>query len=72
MSVTREPLVATYFRAMRMGWDHVCVALEKEHGLYGYSPEMVCVALKAIDEGNDPDKALDDYIDGIDEEDHTA
>lgn len=67
MSVLRA-----YVKAMRGGHDFVCSAIEREHGLYGYPPEMVSVALNAIDDGLDPDEAITDYIDGKDEEDHTA
>jgi hypothetical protein len=47
---------------MIAGHTHRCIAIEKEHGLFGWPPEIVSVGLKAIDEGADPEQAIDDYI----------
>lgn len=51
-----------YMQAMIAGRDHVCIAIEQEHGLFGYPPELVSVGLRAIDEGKDADDAIDAYI----------
>ena len=67
-----ETEVAKYMRAMIAGRDDTCGAIERVHGLFGYPPEMVTIALKAFDEGRDPDEALEAYINGDDEEDVTA
>jgi hypothetical protein len=48
--------------AMVAGQDRVCIAIEQEHGLFGYPPELVSVGLRAIDEGKDADEAIDAYI----------
>lgn len=53
---------ARYVKAMAAGMDHTCAAIEKEHGLYGYPPETVCVGLVAIDEGRDPQAEIEQFI----------
>jgi len=65
-------LSSQYAKAMIKGDALKCFHIEQDNGLAGYPPELVSVALKAIDEGRDPDEALADYMDGNDEEDHTA
>lgn len=43
--------------------DHdMAWAIEREHGLNGYAPELVSVGLKAIDQGHEPHQAIEDYI----------
>lgn len=51
-----------YSAAMVAGQDHVCIAIEQEHGLFGYPPELVSVGLRAVDEGKDADEAIDAYV----------
>lgn len=53
-----------YTRAMVAGQLEVCVAIEQKHGLYGYPPDIVCVGLRAADEGRSVDDAVDAYING--------
>ena len=65
-------LLAQYTQAMIAGHTQTCIRIERENDVFGYPPEIVSVALKAIDDGEDPDAALDAYMRGDDEEDHTA
>ena len=65
-------LLAQYTQAMISGHTQTCIRIEQENDVFGYPPEIVSVALKAIDDGEDPDAALDAYMRGDDEEDHTA
>ena len=52
-----------YVNAMNRGDLNACIRIEKEHGLYGYPPELVSIGLAAHDEGRDPGDAIDDYTD---------
>lgn len=70
-SVQQPSELAQYSRAMIAGQTHVCIAIEKRHGLFGWPPDIVSIALKAIDEGGDPDQAIDDYLNESGE-DHDA
>ncbi|MUV13541.1 hypothetical protein [Noviluteimonas gilva] len=53
-----------YINAMVSGNTELCIAIERQTGLFGYPPEIVSIGLRAIDEGRDPDAAIGAYIDG--------
>lgn len=57
-------LLSIYTAAMIHGDADTCIRIEEAHGLFGYPPEMVSVALKAIDEGADPSDALSEWFGG--------
>jgi hypothetical protein len=54
-------LLKQYVDAMKAGNLDRCIKIEQDNHLFGYPPEMVSVALKAIDDDRDPNKALFDY-----------
>lgn len=56
-----------YAEAMMANHLATLVAIEQEHGLYGYPPEVVSVGLAAFDRGEDVGRAVDRYL-GADEE----
>jgi hypothetical protein len=47
-----------YLNAMLNNRDHICADIESHFGLYGYPPEVVSVALRAADDGEDVDAAV--------------
>ena len=51
-----------YVKAMVDGNDAVMFALETKHGLFGYPPELVSVGLAAVDRGEDPNTAVEAYL----------
>lgn len=51
-----------YADAMRLGDLGRCIAIEQEHELYGYPPELVSVGLHGFDNGMDPHDAINEYI----------
>ena len=53
-----------YVRAMIDSDLETLIRIEKKHGLFGYSPEIVTVGLKAIADGKDADEAIDAYLAG--------
>jgi hypothetical protein len=53
-----------YTKAMVAGKTSLCISIEERHGLYGYPPDVVSVGLKAFDEGDDVDAAVDAYLRG--------
>lgn len=55
-------ILSSYMEALASNDTQECIAIEQDHGLYGYPPEIVSVGLKAIDMGLDPDAAIDDFI----------
>lgn len=59
-------LASDYTNAMTRSDIECCIRIEKEFGLFGYPPELVHVALEAIDSGEDPESAISDYIDSPD------
>lgn len=50
-----------YCAAMRRGIDEICIQIELETGLIGYTPQLVTIGLAAIQEGKDPFDAIDSY-----------
>ena len=56
------PSLEDYSAAMRKGDVDRCIAIEVLHGVYGYPPELVSVALAAADKGEDVDAAVEAYI----------
>lgn len=50
-----------YAHAMRFGHAGVLIAIEQEHGLFGYPPELVSVGLQAIERGEEPHAAIEEY-----------
>jgi len=60
-------LLERYSKAMRsLDGAHTCYRIEQEYGLDGYPPELVSVGLRAIDDGNEPHEAIENYINGED------
>lgn len=57
-----------YGAAMRTGNVDACARIEQKHDLYGYPPELVSVALKALQDGQDMDVAVAEYMDGRSDE----
>lgn len=57
-----DSLLRRYLNALRAGHACTCIAIEQEHDLFGYPPEIVSVGLKAVDEGLDPHEAIAAYI----------
>lgn len=58
-------LLERYHKAMRsLDGAHTCYRIEQEHGLDGYPPELVSVGLRAIDDGDEPHQAIENYING--------
>lgn len=57
-------VLSRYANAMRNGCAYTCVTIEQDHGLYGYSPEVVSVGLKAHDEGRNVQEAVSEYLMG--------
>lgn len=55
-----------YAEAMMANHLPTLVAIEQEHGLYGYPPEVVSVGLAAYDRGEEVGQAVDRYL-GADE-----
>ena len=56
-------LLQQYHKAMRdTGGIYRCIRIEQTEGLLGYSPELVSVGLKAIDEGKDVDAEIAAYM----------
>lgn len=53
----------TYTKAMIRGDTERCIAIEEQFGVFGFPPEIVSVALKAVDDGDDKDEALAAYFD---------
>lgn len=53
-----------YHDAMVRGDTDTCIRIEQKHGLFGYPPEIVSVALNALDNNQDPNKAIEEYIGG--------
>lgn len=51
-----------YVKAMISGDTDTCIAIEKKHGLFGYSPEHVCIGLTAADYGKNAEEAVEDYL----------
>lgn len=62
MTVSDQTLLSIYTAAMIHGDLDTCIRIEEAHGLFGYPPEMVSVALKAIDDGMDPGDALSEHF----------
>lgn len=59
-------ILEKYHKAMRTNYIDMCIAIEQKYGLYGYPPNVVSIALAAIDKGEDPDDALEAYFEGND------
>lgn len=53
-----------YVHAMINGDHNTLVRIEQKYDLYGYSPEIVTVGLRAIAEGKDGHAAIAAYIAG--------
>jgi hypothetical protein len=56
--------LSKYVQAMRNGNTDMCIRIEQNFGVFGYPPEIVSVALKAIDEGKCSLGAVSDYLRG--------
>lgn len=59
-------LLSRYTAAMIRGDLTTCISIEHNADVYGYPPEIVCAALRAIDEGQDPGFAVASYLSGDD------
>ena len=55
-----------YSRAMIRNVTHICTQIEQRYGLYCYPPELVSVGLNAACKGEDPERAVAEYIDSRD------
>ncbi|MYZ41390.1 hypothetical protein [Schauerella aestuarii] len=53
-----------YGAAMLTGNVDACARIEQKHDLYGYPPEIVCIGLRAVADGQDMNAAIDDYVRG--------
>ena len=53
-----------YVRAMIDSDLDTLVRIEQKHDLYGYSPEIVTIGLKAIADGKDAHEAIEAYLAG--------
>lgn len=56
-----------YIKAMITANLDVCAAIEQKYDLYGYPPEIVTAALKAIDDGEDHYAVIDSYLDSCED-----
>ena len=56
-----------YTKAMIQGRHDICAGIEQRYDLFGYPPEVVCIGLKAIDEGKSCDAAIGAYLAGADD-----
>lgn len=54
-----------YAEAMRNDLSATCMAIEQKYDLYGYSPEVVTVGLRAAVEGKDVQYAVQNYLLGL-------
>ena len=50
-----------YFQYMISGNGEAAYHMERQYGLDGYPPEIVSVALTAMDKGEDVDDAIEQY-----------
>jgi hypothetical protein len=55
----------TYTRAMVAGRTGECIQIEQQHGLFGYSPELVSIGLAAADRGESATDAIDTHIEDL-------
>lgn len=53
-----------YFQYMISGNGEAAYHMERQYGLDGYPPEIVSVALTAMDKGEDVNDAIDRYTTG--------
>jgi hypothetical protein len=51
-----------YNNAMKRGDIDTCIAIEETYGLFGYTPELVSVGLRAIESDIDPHEAVHEYV----------
>jgi len=56
--------LARWLAATQNGYDVTCARIEQDFDLYGYPPEIVCVGLKAFDEGKSVQDAVAEYLNG--------
>ncbi len=52
-------LLKRYHKALRGNNLDVLIDIEEDNDLCGLPPELVCVGLSAIDQGDDPWEAID-------------
>lgn len=52
-------ILSDYNKAMIRGDIDACIAIEQEHDLYGYPPEVVSIGLAAADRGMDAVEAVE-------------
>lgn len=57
-------ILEKYNKAIRTNYIDMCIAIEQQYDLYGYPPDIVSIALAAIDKGENPDDALEAYFEG--------
>lgn len=55
-----------YTKAMIAGNTNLCLRIEEENDLIGYPPEVVSVALGAIDDGQSPWPVIESFLYGDD------
>jgi hypothetical protein len=51
-----------YYRGLKDGNTALCAKIELKYDVYGYPPNLVCVALQAVVDGRNPYAALDETI----------
>lgn len=64
MSDDREKYISAIIRSD----IECCIRIEKEHGLFGYTPELVCIGLSAIAQGQNAIDAIESYTEEVIEE----
>jgi hypothetical protein len=57
-------ILEKYSKAMCANYIDMCIAIEQKYDLYGYPPNIVSIALAAIDKGDDPYDVLESYFEG--------
>ena len=60
-----DKIQEVYVKAMLSDRFSECIEIEQRFDLYGYSPEIVCIGLNAIDDGEDPDEAIREYLNQV-------
>lgn len=60
--MSKTTALKRYCEAMRGGDTDTCIAIEETYGLFGYTPELVSVGLRAIESDIDPHFAIHDYV----------
>ena len=66
---TNKPTDLEQYQAAMLRGDYLtCVYIEEQHDLLGYPPEIVTVGLKAVAEGKNPQAAIENYLNGSEDD----